>query len=247
MYRDWYIQKNTAQVQEYGVEQFSFADALRARATIVKMDIEGSEIPILQQKWNWKHTRLLMVEISVVNLRKEFGQNSWQKFADILDNIKNAKNGGFWLAKIEKRFWTMDYWTPETTERNLLSDGILWFLRPTDQRERDILTKVIQDKDPDPESLQCTAWRHYRGVMEGGGLTQAINLEQAVKAARVTWQHFARHKSIQKSERAGHGITVTSTTTNCTSTVLFAGLTSGFFDYDPVIREVCCRKSNRVD
>ena len=69
VYRDWYIQINTAQVEEYGVKQAPFDVTLRSCPTIVKMDIESSEIPILQQKWDWKRTRLLMVEISVVNLR----------------------------------------------------------------------------------------------------------------------------------------------------------------------------------
>jgi len=48
-----------------------------------------------------------MVEISVVNLRTEFGPTSSKIFADILDNLNSA---GFALAKIEKRFWTMQYW-----------------------------------------------------------------------------------------------------------------------------------------
>ena len=65
---------------------------------------------------------ILMVEISVVNLRQEFGPSSWEIFADILDNLDSA---GFALAKIEKRSWTMEYWTPGTKQRNLLSDGIL--------------------------------------------------------------------------------------------------------------------------
>ena len=86
VYRDWYIPKNTSQVEEYGVKQAS----------------------ILQQKWDWKGTRLLMVEISVVNLRQEFGPSSWEISADILDNLDSA---GFALAKIEKRFWKMEYWT----------------------------------------------------------------------------------------------------------------------------------------
>ena len=76
VYRDWYIQINTAQVEEYGVKQAPFDATLRSCPTIVKIDIEGSEIPILQQKWDWKRTRLLMVEISVVNLRQEFGPSS---------------------------------------------------------------------------------------------------------------------------------------------------------------------------
>ena len=80
----------------------------------------------------WKHTRLLMVEISVVNLRTEFGPSSSKIVADILDNLNSA---GFALAKIEKRFWTMQYWTPGTKERNLPSDGIWWFVRPQNQKE----------------------------------------------------------------------------------------------------------------
>ena len=117
------------------------------------MDIEGSEIPMLQQKWDWKGGRLLMVEISVVNPRQEFGPSSWQIFADILDNLDSA---GFALAKIEKRSWTMEYWTPGTKQRNLLSDGILWFVRPQNEKEIDVLSKVN-----DAEIAHYTAWRHY--------------------------------------------------------------------------------------
>ena len=34
------------------------------------MDIAGSEIPILQQKWDWKHTRLLMVDAALVDKQR---------------------------------------------------------------------------------------------------------------------------------------------------------------------------------
>lgn len=61
-----------------------------------------------------------------------FGPSSSKIFADILDNLNSA---GFALSKIEKRFWTMQYWTPGTKERNLLSDGIWWFVRPQNQKE----------------------------------------------------------------------------------------------------------------
>ena len=178
MYRDWYIQINTAQVEEYGVKQAPFDVALRSCPTVVKMDIEGSEIPILLQKWDWKLTRLLMVEISVVHLRQEYGPSSWRIFADILENLGEA---GFALAKIEKRFWTLEYWTPGTTQRSLLSDGILWFVRP-DEKKGAVLSKVNNSEIED-----YTSWRHYRQVMEAGGLKGNMNAAQAAQAFKVTW------------------------------------------------------------
>ena len=93
VYRDCCIQKNTAQVEEYGVKQAPFDVTLRTCPTIVKMDIEGSEMPILQQKWGWKGTRLLLVEISVVNLRQEFGPNSWKIFAPAAGQPKEGCAG----------------------------------------------------------------------------------------------------------------------------------------------------------
>ena len=34
------------------------------------------------------------------------------------------------------------YWTPGTKQRNLLRDGILWFVRPQNEKEIDVLSKV---------------------------------------------------------------------------------------------------------
>ena len=89
----------------------------------------------------------------------------------------------------------MQYWTPGTKQRNLLSDGILWSVRPQTEKEINVLSKVN-----DAEIAHYPSWRHYRQVMEGGGLTGDMNAAQAVKAFKVTWIHFARHKSLQKQD-----------------------------------------------
>ena len=114
----------------------------------------------------------------MVHLRQEYGPSSWRIFADILENLGEA---GFALAKIEKRFWTLEYWTPGTTQRSLLSDGILWFVRP-DEKKGAVLSKVNNSEIED-----YTSWRHYRQVMEAGGLKGNMNAAQAVQAFKVTW------------------------------------------------------------
>eukprot|EP00434_Breviolum_minutum_P022470 symbB.v1.2.019832.t2/scaffold1644.1/size164340/2 len=104
------------------------------------MDIEGSEI--LQQKWDWwKHTRLLMVEIRVVHLRQEYGPSSW----DLCGYPGKSRRSR--LCTWQKRFWTLEYWTPGTTQRNLdnlssagaaaaMSLKLWWRTHPHDLRVR---------------------------------------------------------------------------------------------------------------
>jgi len=66
---------------------------------------------------------------------------------------------------------------------------------PQNQKKIDVLSKVN-----DAEIAHYTAWRHCRQVMEGGGLTGDINAVQAVKAFKVTWIHFARHRSLKEQD-----------------------------------------------
>ena len=50
------------------------------------------------------------------------------------------------------------------------------------------------------EIAQYSAWRHYRKIMEDGGIKKDISVAQAVKAFKVTWLYFARHKSLKEQD-----------------------------------------------
>lgn len=143
------------QALEYKVPQVSFQNALE-KHTVVKMDCEGSEIPILLTEWDWKEVRLLVVEISVRKLRMDHPKgDGWKVLEKIFENLKKA---GFQYARVEKRFFTPGYWDPESGNRNYMSDGIIWFLRPK---------APVEFKDSERELY--SHWLNYKRIMETGG------------------------------------------------------------------------------
>lgn len=143
------------QALEYKVPQVSFQNALE-KHTVVKMDCEGSEIPILLTEWDWKDVRLLVVEISVRKLRMDHPKgDGWKVLDQIFENLKKA---GFQYARVEKRFFIPGYWDPESGNRNYMSDGIIWFLRPKGP---------VEFKDSERELY--SHWLQYKRIMEAGG------------------------------------------------------------------------------
>ena len=59
---------------------------------------------------------------------------------------------------------------------------------------------ILSKANHDDEIAQYSAWRHYRKIMEDGGIKKDISVAQAVKAFKVTWLHFARHKSVKEQD-----------------------------------------------
>eukprot|EP00434_Breviolum_minutum_P042944 symbB.v1.2.038249.t1/scaffold5887.1/size22752/1 len=82
------------------------------------------------ESWDWKHTRLLMVEISVVNLRQEYGPSSWRICAGEGSEIPVLQQKWDWTA--HKRIsWTIlleigqRRLCPCKNRETLLDDGVL--------------------------------------------------------------------------------------------------------------------------
>ena len=169
------------QALEYKVPQVSFQNALE-KHTVVKMDCEGSEIPILLTEWDWKEVRLLVVEISVRKLRMDHPKgDGWKVLEKIFENLKKA---GFQYARVEKRFFTPGYWDPESGNRNYMSDGIIWFLRPK---------APVEFKDSEGELY--SHWLNYKRIMETGG-------EVDNGAKPWLWLHRKRKAEMWKSKHS---------------------------------------------
>ena len=91
------------------VPAVSLSEALTHQHTVVKMDIEGSELQLLSRPRDWKNTRLLILEFSAGRSR-HFGVGPLA-FARVLDALRA---GGFTHLHLEvegmttKRFWTRE-------------------------------------------------------------------------------------------------------------------------------------------
>ncbi|CAE7405900.1 unnamed protein product, partial [Symbiodinium sp. CCMP2456] len=90
------------------VPAISLGEALADRHTVVKMDIEGSELQLLAQRRDWKNTRLLIVEFSAGRCRR-FGAGPLP-FAGVLDSLKA---GGFTHLHLERSVTAKTFWTRE--------------------------------------------------------------------------------------------------------------------------------------
>ena len=117
----------------------------------------------------------------------------------------------------------MQYWTPGTKQRNLLSDGILWSARPQTEKEINVLSKVN-----DAEIAHYTSWRHYRQVM--------------MAASQETW---TRRKQWKRSKWLGYISPVTKVFKS--RTWYNSNQHYNKLDYYSTIREVCCHRSNSFD
>ncbi|CAE7212660.1 unnamed protein product [Symbiodinium sp. CCMP2592] len=97
------------------VPAVSFDDALTEHHTIIKMDVEGSELQLLAKPRDWKNTRLLIFEFSAGRCR-HFGVGPLA-FASILDALKAA---GFSHLHLEsKSIGTTNFWLRDQLSANL--------------------------------------------------------------------------------------------------------------------------------
>ena len=127
--------------------------------TVVKLDCETYELPILLAMWQWKKVRLLVFELSVTYVRTEMRSDGsgWEVLADIFDNFREA---GFTLSKLEARFWELAYWQEHPQDRRWIGDGIIHMYRPAGDNQpppvknATVLTKYVK-------------WLGYRRIMEG--------------------------------------------------------------------------------
>lgn len=87
---------------------------------------------------------------------------SWEDLAKIFDSLRL---GGFEYARLQKRFFELGYYKPNTKEKRYLSDAIAWFLRPT--------RPLPQGRHVEGRFL---LWQHFREVMQEGGVKAGSNV-----------------------------------------------------------------------
>lgn len=155
--------------RRYKVKQVPFNEVLRDRHTVVKLDCEGAELPILRETTNWKNCRVLVAELSVKQMRaNDMTGKGWEALATIFESLRQA---GFLYARLDRRFFEVGYWNPLTKDKKYLSDGIAWFLRPA--------TQFPDDRVPGRFLL----WQCFRGVMSQGGVAgSALSLDKTYTA-----------------------------------------------------------------
>ena len=85
----------------------------------------------------------------------------------------------------------MGYWTPGTKQRNLLSDGILWFVRPQNQKEIDVLSKVNDAEIAHFDSLLQEEYYRLRSACEKARLL--------AWKKRLQWGDKQSHKWVKGS------------------------------------------------
>lgn len=158
--------KGRPKSERYQVSVVPFSEVLQDH-TVVKMDCEGAELPILLKTTDWKQCRLLVTEISVRQMRKA-GANAWQDLADIFDNLRRA---GFRHARLSKTFFELKYWK-ESGDKRYAADGIIWFVKTGFHKE--------DRRQEMPKSCgKYCIWRHFRYIMQRGGLLPGTSLDQA--------------------------------------------------------------------
>jgi len=111
---------------EYNVKLVSFNDILSPAHDVLQLDCEGSELDILL--WpgtDYKHLRLLLVEISGKRLRDFYGVAGWRVFASIL---KQLDSHGFHHIHFDSLASNIAYWhDPHFRSKHL--DIKLWAYR----------------------------------------------------------------------------------------------------------------------
>ena len=111
-------------VLEYVVQVESFQAAI-SNHSVMKVDIEGSELAIFSRTWEWNQTRLLLLEFSAHRLRTEYPNGAgWECFATAIDNLRT---GGFEHAFIEGKAYKLSFWKKDWKRGG---DFRAWFFRP---------------------------------------------------------------------------------------------------------------------
>ena len=118
----------------------------------------------------------------------------------------------------------MEYWTPGTKQRHLLSDGILWSVRPQTEKEINVLSRwtTLRLHTTLPGAITDKWWR--------------------VAASQETW---TRRKQWKRSKWLGYISPVAKVFKS--RTWYNSDQHYNKLDYYSTIREVCCHRSNRVD
>ncbi|CAE7783774.1 rrg1 [Symbiodinium necroappetens] len=170
------------------VPAVSLDEALTNNHTIVKVDVEGSEIQLLSKPRQWKNTRLLIFEFSAGRSR-HFGAGPLA-FAGVLDALRS---GGFTHLHLEARgVATQKFWTREgNVAANL--DFMVWVYRRLPGVDHDLVDLCAS---PEMERLLRELPGKLRNLGDG--------IKDVNQSQRTTLQHLwaLEHRFLAEGARA---------------------------------------------
>ena len=164
-------------VTSSAIQVSSFYDELTDEHSIVKMDVEYSEMDIILNSPQdvpldglWKGVRVLMIEISLVALRKSYqprGQG-WRVLAEVFDKLMGA---GFELAHVPSYVFQMRSWDPDAPVQKNHQDPILHLLRPVRGHwpEEDMQGEYYRAISNTRVMQLYLKWKCFQHIMRNGG------------------------------------------------------------------------------
>ena len=168
--------RGSSAVTRSAIEVSNFYEELKDEHSVVKLDVEYSELCIiLNAPQNvplhrlWKGVRVLKIEISLVALRKSYqphGQG-WRVLADVFEKLMCA---GFEVAHVPNYVFKMSSWDPDAQVLKNHQDPILHLLRPVghwpDEDMREEFFRVFYDTTA---MQRYSRWKFFRNTMLNGG------------------------------------------------------------------------------
>ena len=152
----------------------SFERVISDQHTIIKMDIEGSELALLSQPRDWKRVRILVFEFSAARCR-HLGVGPLP-FVSVL---KALRQGGFTHLSIplSSKIRKEDFWRSDAHQKHL--DFMVWCYREQADSENDIICGYAVQEMKDemnslPDLLQRMPFPEKKASRIKFGLTQAL-------------------------------------------------------------------------
>ena len=140
----------------YAVPVTHLGKCLKPHHTIVKVDVEGSEMSVLTDTIEWGACEILVFEYSVARCRR-FGLG-WRPFAMLLDKLLA---GGFTHVHIPKEMYDSKWWISGTCSFTESMDSLCCCYRPSADDRAAVLG---QFEASHVQKLQSD-WRTYRAHM----------------------------------------------------------------------------------
>jgi FkbM family methyltransferase len=140
-------------LRRYEVTALPFADIIQD-CTVLKLDIERSELAMLSAKSNeYKNVRLLYAEISRKWLvKKNPTGNGWIKMSQILSALGKA---GFEFIDMPPAAFDIHFW------RRRENDFMIVAYRPYDDRRKQLFGQ-LSEQLTERDVKKLTRWRHFR-------------------------------------------------------------------------------------
>ena len=123
---------------QYAVPAMQLGKALQPYHTVVKADIEGSEMSVLLDTVNWGACRLLFFEYSVARCRR-YGLG-WRPFAALL---KKLQDGGWTHVYLPPAMYKPNWWIAGTASQTESMDTLCFCYRASaESNSQDTLAQI---------------------------------------------------------------------------------------------------------